>query len=486
MADILLANSYFLYHDPKEFRAMNLYAPLGTLYASAYLAQKGYNVAVFDTMLAKSESELESELKKHKPEIFIVYDDVFNYLTKMCLTRMREAAFNMIKIAKDFGCKVIVSGSDVHDHLEKYFMHNADYAICGEGEITAGEIADYIFAKSGRQPEEINGLAFLKNNAIHKTPGRNVLKNLDSMPFPQWDLIDVGRYKDLWMKHHGYFSMNLVTTRGCPFHCNWCAKPIYGQIYNSRSPENVAKEMKFLKENYSPDHIWFCDDIFGLKPGWVPEFDKVVNTENTKISYKCLSRADLLLKEDGVRHLASSGCTSIWIGAESGAQKILDAMEKGTKIEQIYRARKLLKDNNIRTCFFLQFGYSGETRKEIEMTLKMVRETMPDDIGISVSYPLPGTKFYERVSTQMGDKKNWVDSSDFEIMFDGEYTSDFYRILHKYIHKEFRSRHIIKNPFGHIKNLWKLPYYVFGWIIYSRKLRKLYKTERRNEYAILN
>jgi radical SAM superfamily enzyme YgiQ (UPF0313 family) len=479
MADILLANSYFLHQDPKEYKSMNLYAPLGTLYAASYLKQKGYDVALFDTMLAESEEELIKELKKHKPKIFVVYDDVFNYLTKMCLTRMREAAFKMSRIAKEYGCKVIVSGSDSADHLEKYFLNKADFAICGEGEITLGEICDYLSGNKPKQLTEINGLAYIENGIVKRTPPRAVMKNPDDLPFPLLELIDVERYRELWIKHHGYFSMNIVTTRGCPFHCNWCAKPIYGQVYNSRSPENVAAEIKILKEKYSADHLWFCDDIFGLKPGWLTKFDEIVNRENIKLPFKCLSRADLLLKEDNVSHLANAGCESIWIGAESGSQKILDAMDKGTKVEQIFRARKLLKEKNIRTCFFLQFGYTGETKEDIELTLEMLRDLMPEDIGISVSYPLPGTKFYDRVISQMGDKKNWTDSGDFEMMFKGEFTSAFYRILHKYIHKEFRSRQIFNEPVKYFKSAWKLPYYIAGWILYGMKTRAMYDSEKR-------
>lgn len=485
MSDILLANSYFLKQDPKEYRNMNLYAPLGTLYAAAYLKRKGYKVALFDTMLADSEEELREELWKHKPRVFVVYDDGFNYLTKMCLLRMRVAAFRMSRIAKEYGCTVVVCGSDSADHWAKYFQHNADYIIRGEGEITLGELTDYLFspnspieAGTGDVPFSINGLSFIHNGEINSTPKRDVLKNLDALPYPAWELVDVDRYRELWKKHHGYFSMNVVTTRGCPFHCNWCAKPIYGQVYNSRSPENVAAEMQMLKEKYSPDHIWFCDDIFGLKPGWVKSFSEAVNRRGVRIPYKIQSRVDLLLKEDNIEHLANSGCESVWVGAESGSQKILDAMEKGTTVQQIYQSRKLLKKKNIKTCFFLQFGYTGETKREIDMTLKMVRELMPDDIGISVSYPLPGTKFYDRVVSRMGEKKNWVDSEDFEMMFDGEYSSDFYRVLHKKVHKEFRTMQILHEPIKHRKKLWKLPYYALGWMWFGFMMRSKMKNQK--------
>ncbi len=481
MNKILFANSYFLNHDPKELKAMNLYAPLGTLYAASYLKQKGYEVSLFDTMLADSENDLTKYLRILKPGIVAIYDDCFNYLTKMCLTRMRDAAFRMSEIAKEFGCKVIVASSDATDHKEKYFNHSADYIISGEGEITLGEIVDWLNNSSAKDLNEINGLSFLNNNEIVTTRKRSPVKDIDTLPFPDWNLIDIERYKKLWYKHRGYFSMNLVTTRGCPFHCNWCAKPIYGQVYNSRSPENVVSELIYLKEHYSPDHIWFCDDIFGLKPNWIVKFDEVINKSNAKIKFKCLSRADLLLKEDNIKHLASAGCDSIWIGAESGSQKILNAMEKGTTVRQIYECRKLLKRNNIKTGFFLQFGYSTESKKDIELTLKMVRDLMPDDIGISISYPLPGTKFYERVLSQMKYKHNWEKSDDFEMMFDGEFTTRYYRILHNKIHKEFRSRQILSHPLKKIKSLWKLPYYLLGWLCSGININRIEQKEKRNK-----
>jgi anaerobic magnesium-protoporphyrin IX monomethyl ester cyclase len=234
--------------------------------------------------------------------------------------------------------------------------------------------------------------------------------------------------------------MNMVTTRGCPFHCNWCAKPIWGQRYHSRSPENVAAEMKWLKETYHPDHIWFADDILGLKPGWLPRFADAIHAQGSLISFKCLSRADLLTREGEVDALTRAGAQTVWMGAESGSQKILDAMDKGTRLEQIHEAARRLKRAGIRVGFFLQFGYPGETRADIEKTIQLVRDCEPDDIGISVSYAMPGTKFYDAVREQLGEKQNWQDSQDLAMLYQGPFSTEFYRKLHSVIHKEFRAR----------------------------------------------
>jgi anaerobic magnesium-protoporphyrin IX monomethyl ester cyclase len=251
--------------------------------------------------------------------------------------------------------------------------------------------------------------------------------------------VDVDRYRAIWMQRHGYFSMNAVTTRGCPYHCNWCAKPIYGQRYGSRSPAQVVDEIKWLKDVYKPDHLWIADDIFGLKPGWIERFAALARERDAIVPFKCLLRADGVT-EPVARALADAGCRTAWIGAESGSQRILDAMEKGTSIEQIRTATARLHHVGIAVGFFLQFGYPGETLADIELTRQMVRDCAPDDIGISVSYPLPGTRFYERVKAELGSKQNWVDSDDLAMMYRATYVPEFYRTLHAAVHAEFRAR----------------------------------------------
>jgi radical SAM superfamily enzyme YgiQ (UPF0313 family) len=241
------------------------------------------------------------------------------------------------------------------------------------------------------------------------------------------------------MERHGYFSMNLVTTRGCPYHCNWCAKPIYGQRYAIRTPEHVATEVGALREAYRPDHLWIADDIFGLKPGWIEQFAAIVTRRGTTVPFKCLMRADGVTAATA-RALQGAGCRTVWIGAESGSQRVLDWMEKGTRVDQIETATRRLHAAGIEVGFFLQFGYPGETLDDIHLTLDMVRRCRPDDIGVSVSYPLPGTTFYDRVKADLGEKQNWMDSGDLAMMYHATYSPDFYRALHALVHADFRQR----------------------------------------------
>lgn len=280
-----------------------------------------------------------------------------------------------------------------------------------------------------------------------------MMKDLDSLPMPAWDLVNIDPYREMWLKSSGYFSLNIATTRGCPFKCNWCAKPIYGNRYNSRSPQNVVNELQYLKEHIGFDHIWFCDDIFGLKPGWVQEFAKLVQKTQLSFRFKIQARADLLLQENYIQALSDAGCENVWMGAESGSQKILDAMDKGITIEQIRVATELLKKHKIHPSFFIQFGYLGETKKDILATIQMINELLPFSIGISVSYPLPGTVFYEKVKNDLKNKSNWTDSDELQLMFRNTYQPAFYKQLHRYVHKTYRA-HLAIN---YTKNLFKHP-----------------------------
>ena len=349
---------------------------------------------------------------------------------------MRDATFGIIKACKALGCTIIINSSDSTDHFQEYHNAGADYVIHGEGEIGLLELVQHM--EQNIVPTSSLGISYMNEDLVVKNASRPVLKNLDDLPMAAWDLVDIEAYRKIWMDAHGYFALNLATTRGCPFKCNWCAKPIYGNRYNSRSPERVVDEIRHLIQNYEVDYFWMCDDIFGLKPNWVKRFNELVQSEQLAFKYKIQSRVDLMLKEDQIDDLVRSGADTIWVGAESGSQKILDAMDKGTQVEQIYEATKKLKARGAKVGFFLQFGYLGENIADIRKTIKMVLDLMPDDIGISVSYPLPGTKFYEKVKMDLVSKANWTDSDDLDMMFKNNFKPSFYKSLHRYVHNRYR------------------------------------------------
>lgn len=426
-----------MFFDRKQARKKQPYPPLGTLYVAALLRQRGYRVAVFDSMLEDPERGFPEAMARHRPRIVAIYEDNFNFLSKMCLTRMRQVAFEMMDIAQAAGAQVIVNGSDASDRAAEYLEHGADFVLLGEAEWTLLEMVESLVGDSGKDPREITGLAYFDSigGGMTRTPPRPLMRDLDVLPFPARDLIDIGRYQEVWKNAHGYFSLNLVSSRGCPYRCNWCAKPIYGDSYHVRSAESVAREMEELKVRYGADHLWFADDTFGLQARWVADLADHVEQRDAAIPFKMQCRADLM-KASTVNSMRRAGCVEVWMGVESGSQKILDAMEKGQRIEQIRAAVQNLRRAGIRACFFLQFGYPGESWADIGKTIDLIRQTRPDDIGVSVSYPLPGTRFHSRVRAQLGEKTNWTDSEDLAMMFQGPYTSEFYRALHAALHAE--------------------------------------------------
>jgi radical SAM superfamily enzyme YgiQ (UPF0313 family) len=436
MADILLTHSNHLYSDRKQVKKMQPYPPLQTLLAAAALRERGFSVALFDTTLFDSTFNAPSDgfaaaLEAHHPRLAIVCEDDFNFISKMCLGRNRELAFSMAAEAGMRGIPIAAHGSDASDHVPEYLEAGFDSVLIGEVENTLLEVAE------GRPRESIRGLAYREGWSVQWNPPRELRADLETLPLAAWDLVDIEQYRRAWNEAHGYFSLNMVSSRGCPYRCNWCAKPIYGNRYHVRPPWAVAAEMLYLKARFNPDHIWFADDIFALSPKWTLAFADAVESQAACVPFKMQSRCDLMTR-DTVEALRRAGCAEVWMGAESGSQRILDAMDKGARVKDIYRARENLHNHGIRACFFLQFGYPGETWDEIEETIRMVRETRPDDIGVSVSYPLPGTRFYERVSAQLGSKSNWSDSADLAMMFRGEYSSEFYRALADALHAEVR------------------------------------------------
>jgi anaerobic magnesium-protoporphyrin IX monomethyl ester cyclase len=475
--------------DSKQWQNQTPFLPLGTIYAASLLRNNNFDVSLFDVGLKNSPNQIIPVLNNQKPDVLVIYDDGFNYLTKMCLTNMRNAAFKMMQLAKQKGVTVIVSSSDATDHSELYLQNGADYVLFGEAEFTLLELIETL--KDNGDLSKVNGVIFIDSNfKIHKTKPRKVLKSLDDLPFPAWDLIDVEAYKNIWKNSNQTFTLNLATTRGCPYHCNWCAKPIYGQRYNSHSPKRVVEMIKYLSDNYQVNRFWMCDDIFGLKPNWVQQFNELLKQKKLNISYYIQSRADLLLKEDTIDVLAESGLEEVWIGAESGSQKILDAMDKGTTIIQIKEATKLLYKKNIRVAFFIQYGYIGETKEDIQKTIALIKELKPDNIGVSVSYPLPETPFYAKVKHQFKDKTNWKDSDDLALLFKTTFNQDYYRKLQRYTHKVFRIALGIKNlkklqkkPFKQtltqLKSIVKLIYYIPSSILDKMKLNKMENTSRQ-------
>jgi anaerobic magnesium-protoporphyrin IX monomethyl ester cyclase len=438
---ILLAHSYYLAHDPKQLARMKPYPPLATLLAAATVRCAGHKVALFDAMLASGTDAFRDALARSRPSFVAIVEDNFNFLTKMCTVRMRDATIEMIGAARAAGCAVVVNGSDASDHPARYLDAGAEAVMLGDVEAPLLAVADAWRGGtcSASTLQDVAGLAVRgATAAVAYTRARPSQRELDALPLPAWDLVDVEGYRRVWTEAHGRFSWNMVTSRGCPFGCNWCAKPVFGRRYTQRSPACVAEEMRRLKQEVRPDHIWFADDIFGLTARWIEEFSREVGRRQARTTYTIQCRVDLLTP-DVVSALVASGAEEVWLGVESGSQKILDAMEKGTSVSEVRTATRALKAQGVRACWFLQLGYPSEQWEDVLLTRDLVRDEQPDDIGVSVAYPLPGTSFHAAVVAQLGLQQNWQDTGDLAMLFHGTYDSSFYRLLRDALHDEART-----------------------------------------------
>jgi anaerobic magnesium-protoporphyrin IX monomethyl ester cyclase len=439
MLSILVCHSYFNRFDLKQRERAKPYPPLATLQVAAALRSAGHEVALFDAMLAESVDDFGRQVRRHTPQVVLLYEDNYNFLSKMCLARMREAACEMIGIAQVAGARILAAGSDASDCPEPYLLAGADIVLHGEGLATLFQLVarldTHIHATRDELIAGLHGVTTLTGGATAHLNGVGIVPYPHQPEFPAWDLVDIERYRRVWVDAHGYFSLNMAASRGCPFRCTWCAKPIWGNQYLQRDPAAVAAEMAHLKSRFHPDHIWFADDIFGFRVDWVMDFAAALRKSQGSVPFTIQTRADLI-SERIAQALALAGCREAWLGAESGSQKVLDAMNKGTTVPQILTARARLKAAGIRVGFFIQLGYIGEELQDIVATRELVTSARPDDIGVSVSYPLPGTRFHELVREQLQVKTHWQDSNDLAMMFRGTYTSEFYREVRNLLHEQ--------------------------------------------------
>lgn len=438
MLSILLGHSYFLCFDRKQQQRAKPYPPLATLQVAAQLRAAGHQVALFDAMLARGLGDYRHQLAASNPQLLLLYEDNYNFLSKMCLSRMRRAACEMITLARAAGARVIAAGADASDAPEPYLLAGADVVLLGEGLVALEALLARLTVNATLAARElargIPGTAVLGRQSVQRQPAALTRHPPPPVAGCAWDLVNVARYRRIWQRAHGYFSLNMAASRGCSFRCNWCAKPIWGNQYLQRPPAAVAEEMVHLRRDLHAEHVWFADDIFGLRVDWVNAFAAALRERGGGLPFNIQTRADLI-SERMAAALGAAGCREAWIGAESGSQRVLDAMNKGTTVAEILSARARLKAVGIRVGFFIQLGYLDEQLSDILETRALLEAALPDDVGVSVSYPLPGTQFYERVRAQLGRKTHWQESADLEMMFHGTYRSEFYRAIRDLLHE---------------------------------------------------
>ncbi|HEY3930541.1 MAG TPA: radical SAM protein [Candidatus Koribacter sp.] len=413
---LLLTHGYFMYEDPKEMQILKPYPPLGILYLCSHLRAKGFAVDVFDSTFSTRE-ELFRHLRSETPGILGIYANLMT----------RKNVVEILRVAKEAGWRTVVGGPEPGAYASEYLQAGADFVVMGEGELTMEELLTALEAKAQDQVAKISGLAFLDEHGnLQQTAPRAQIANLDLQPWPSRVAIDIPRYVDTWRKAHGQGSVSFITARGCPFKCRWCSHAVYGQTHRRRNPKLVVDEVEWLLITYSPDMVWVADDVFTINHGWIREYAGEMRRRGLRIPFECITRADRFNAEMADL-LAELGCFRIWIGSESGSQRILDRMDRGVRVEQVHQATELCRARGIQSGMFLMWGYEGEEIADVEATIEHVKRAKPDVFLTTVSYPIKGTPYFEQVKDRLVQLQPWAQSSDRELELRGRRPRAYYQ-----------------------------------------------------------
>lgn len=413
---VLLTHCYYLEEDPKEQQIMKPYPPLGLLYISGFLEAKAIDHQVHDSTFSSIALQLQA-IEQQQPDLIAIYA---NMMTK-------PAVVNLMKLLRKdarFGFpKIVLGGPDVTYNLENYLNAGAHFIVVGEGEQTFYELT---LALRDKSPiKEVDGIAYLEENQVHKTNPRTKIKDLSGHPLPNRKAIDMERYLQSWKQHHGHSSMTISTQRGCPYTCKWCSTAVYGQSYRRRPAPEVVEEMIQLRDTYHMDRLWFVDDVFTVSHKWIAAFHQEIKHRGVQIPFECITRAERLNPEV-LEMLKESGCFRIWIGAESGSQRIIDAMDRRVAVQTVQQAIQQANHLGIETGTFIMLGYPGETEEDIKHTIEHLKRSNPTHFTITVAYPIKGTALYNEVEGNWDAPESWDSSTDRDIYFNRTYPRPFY------------------------------------------------------------
>jgi anaerobic magnesium-protoporphyrin IX monomethyl ester cyclase len=427
MAELLLTHGYFMFEDFKELQILKPYAPLGILYLCSHLRAKGFDVDVFDTTFV-TRDVLFQHLRSEKPAVLGVYANLMT----------RSNVLDILRVAKEAGWKTVVGGPEPGAYAQQYLEAGADFVVFGEGELTMQELLQALRAGAASSATQIPGIAFLDDQgAVHQTMPRGQVPQLDEQPWPAREAIDLEQYMRTWKSAHGQSSVSFITARGCPYKCRWCSHQVFGMTHRRRNPQRVVDEVEWLLQRYSPDMAWVADDVFTIHHGWIREYAAEMRRRGLRVPFECISRADRL-NEEMLDLLAELGCFRIWIGSESGSQRILDAMERGVKVEQVQRAVELARARGIQSGMFLMWGYEDEQMPDIEATIEHVKRSRPDIFFTTVAYPIKGTPYYEQTKDRLVQLEAWSKSSDREIKIRGRHSRRFYDYADRVLRDEVK------------------------------------------------
>ena len=417
MPDILLTHGYFLEEDEKEQQIMKPYPPLGLLYISAYLRRAGFDVEIYDGTWG-SKAGLYERLAREPGGVLGIYTNLITRANVVAITAE----------AKRHGWTVVLGGPESANYTEQYLAHGADVVVVGEGEETLAELLPALASKGPNRLHGIAGTAFRdEHGQVVSNPPRPQIADLDSLPWPDRERIDLPKYVDVWRTHHGMGSVNMITARGCPYKCQWCSHAVFGYSYRRRSFVDCADELQHIRDVYRPDQVWYSDDVFTINHRWLYGYAAELKRRGLKLPFETISRADRMMKEEVLETLAEMGCYRIWIGAESGSQRVLDAMQRGVTVEQVEWATRAAQRHGIAVGMFLMWGYEGEELEDIEATIDQLKKWNPDVFLTTVAYPIKNTPYYGNVADRAVLTKEWSTATDRDFVIKGRHSRAYYK-----------------------------------------------------------
>lgn len=416
---IVLTHAYYMQEDEKEKGINKPYPPLGLLYLSAWLEQAGYDNSIFDSTFSSS-TEHQDYLREEEPDVIAIYT---NLMTKIEVVKLVQFIRSQANLKNAL---IVIGGPDVTHNIENYLGIGSDVIVIGEGEQTLLELVEA--TEKGLRPHfgHIHGLAYKDEDGnIIRTQKRGHLKAVDELPVPNRKKIDLHQYLNTWKTHHSRSSISVSTQRGCPYTCRWCSTAVYGQSYRRRSPEKVVEELIELKATYSPDQVWFVDDVFTVSHKWLQKFRDEMVAQKVDLEFECITRAERLNNEV-LGMLKDAGCFRVWIGAESGSQKILDAMDRRVDATQVQSMIMAAQKHGMEAGTFIMLGYPGETEEDIVETLNHLRKANPNLFTITIAYPIKGTGLYNEIDAKRLKELDWTKSTDRDIDFQRTYCRKYY------------------------------------------------------------
>ncbi len=358
--------------------------PLGLAYLAASLLRyrNDLHIEIIDGFLM--------ERDEYYQKISKIKADVIGVTTTMA--QLNEALL-LPSIVKDTNTKFIIGGPGAVNLPSSKLYESGYSVICyGEGEKTIVELVEAF--ENGLSLKNIKGISYCSKGREIKTPPRDLIKDLDDIPFPARSLLDMDRYLRIWKEKMGVSVTQIISSRGCPFSCRFCDNKTFGKKIRFMSPPRMIEEMKLIFDSFGAEMIYFEEDLFTVNRKRVLDFCKLMEKELPGRIWGAHSRVDTIDLEMLTR-MKQAGCTDIFFGVESGSQKILDLLGKEITVDKIENAFRLAKKVGIKTQMYLIIGIPGETHEDIEMTKRMIAKLEPSSIDISVLTPIPGTEIYE-------------------------------------------------------------------------------------------